>query len=139
MRNLILFVAGAGLCMCLSACSDETVQTTASLPAGTYTGTFTVQYNDNSSYSAPVSLVISGKRYSCSSGENRIPAGGTGTFEVKGTQIVFSEESIWTADFDWNLILSGEYSLTVAGSQVEISNTTNSLGTYRYRLEKASH
>lgn len=103
---------------------------------GTYTGTFTVEYSNGNSYSNTVTVTLNHNQYTCSNAENRIPAGGSGGYYLDGGKIVFLDENLWTADFDWNLILSGEYDLQLAENNVEISAMKNGVGFYQYKLQK---
>jgi hypothetical protein len=82
----------------------------APLLNGTYSGTFIVNYGSGIQ-EGPFQLEIKDNSYRCSGNENRLPAGGSGTFSFGQNEIVFQDENMWTADFDWNLILNGSYSL----------------------------
>ena len=49
----------------------------------------------------------------------------------------FSNVNIWTADFDWGLILSGTYVITETNTYIEfLKNQNLGEGFYRYRLKK---
>lgn len=135
MKKMRTLLTIAGLFIAITACT-ETEKQTDSLSDGSYTGTFTVEYSDGQSYSNPVTVTISGSHYSCTAGENHIPAGGHGTFTIDGSKITFRDELMWTADFDWNLILNGEYNFKIDGGEIEISAMKNSLGLYQYKLRK---
>jgi len=121
----------------VSACTDKEKADTIRL-TGEYSGTFTVEYNSGDTFSNAVTVVFDGNRYTCSSGTNRIPAGGSGTYYIDGAKIVFMDENMWTADFDWNLILSGEYDLSATETGVEISSMKNELGFYQYTLNSSN-
>ena len=104
---------------------------------GTYSGTFTVEYNDGTTRSNTASITfIDDSTYDSPGNNNRIPAGGSGTYEKSNTTITFDEPHFWTADFDWNLILKGEYDYTLNGNQLTISANKNNLGLYKYQLVK---
>ena len=135
MKNRRTLLTITGLFIAMTACT-ETEKQTATLSDGSYTGTFTVEYDDGQNDSNSVTITISGNHYSCSAGENHIPAGGHGTFTISGSTITFRDEMMWTADFDWNLILNGEYNFKIDGGEIEISAMKNSLGLYQYKLRK---
>tara|TARA_R110002020_G_scaffold174704_2_gene366204 strand:- start:2918 stop:3322 length:405 start_codon:yes stop_codon:yes gene_type:complete len=120
----------------LSACSgDDGVDP---IPNGSYSGIFTVEYLDGTSYSNPVTVHFSNKKdYSCSRNtDDFYPSGGSGTYKTDGSKIVFWDINLWTADFDWNLFLNGEYNFLKNGSELIISAERNNIGLYRYELEK---
>jgi hypothetical protein len=102
---------------------------------GTYTGIFTANYSSGEQ-SGEVTLKLQEGRYTCIGNPDRIPAGGRGTYTVEEDKIIFIDENVWTADFDWNLILNGEYDYTFDGHKLIIWKDTNDQSTYRYELEK---
>lgn len=102
---------------------------------GIYTGTFTVIYS-NGTQTNPVTVELKNRTYTSSSNANRIPAGGSGTFQINKNRMIFSDEKMWTADFDWNLILNGEYEAVFDGKKLTLSANKNNVGNYRYELEK---
>ena len=102
---------------------------------GTYKGTFTVTYSSGTQ-NAQTTLVLKNGKFSCSGNTNRIPAGGSGTFSFDNKKITFNDENSWTAEFDWNLILRGNYDYTFDGKNLIISADKNGVGNYKYDLEK---
>lgn len=108
---------------------------------GNYSGTFTVEYSedpifyDQKEFSNEVSIEFENGNFTCSSGENHIPAGGSGKFEIDGNKIIFNDENGWYADFDGNLILDGEYEIQERKSDITIS-AHKGIGFYKYRLIK---
>ncbi len=135
MRKKTILQLAFIILLAATACNDKDKIDDTNLN-GTYTGTFTVQYSNGNSYSNPVTVTLNHNQYTCSSAENRIPAGGSGGYYLEGGKIVFLDENIWTADFDWNLILSGEYDLKFAENRLEISAMKNGVGFYQYKLQK---
>lgn len=102
---------------------------------GTYKGTFTVIYSSGIQ-TGQTTLDLKDGKFSCSGNSDRIPAGGSGTFSSGNNKITFNDENAWTADFDWNLILRGEYDYTFDGKKLKISADKNDVGHYEYDLEK---
>jgi len=119
-------------CVLLLACGKNK----QSLNDGVYTGTFTVQYNDGTTRTGETTLTIEGSTYQCTGGPNYTPAGGSGSFEEKDGKITFNDVNAWTANFDWNLILSGEYKFRFDGKELELEADKNNVGNYHYDLEK---
>nr|WP_299384921.1 hypothetical protein [Allomuricauda sp.] len=103
---------------------------------GTYEGIFTVTYMNNETFSNPVEVTLMNGRFSSTAGPNRYPAGGNGDYEVMSGTIEFIDENFWTADFDWNLILSGAYSYSLSGDTLVISAEKNNVGVYTYELNR---
>ncbi|PIB27563.1 hypothetical protein BFP77_11790 [Maribacter sp. 4U21] len=130
--SLILLVVSAAL-----SCDKGDTENSVVLQNGTYEGTFTVVYDDTTTFSNPVTVIIDGKEFSSSAGPNRFPAGGNGEYEITGNIIEFNDANIWTADFDWGLILSGNYQIRETVDYIEFLKQQNAgEGFYRYRLKK---
>ncbi|MEQ8905059.1 hypothetical protein [Ekhidna sp.] len=100
---------------------------------GTYSGVFNVHYDDQTN-SGETRLSLQSGKFECDGNPDRIPAGGSGTYKVEANTIIFRDENVWTADFDWGLILSGEYTYSFDGSNL-ILIKTNGWGKYEYLLK----
>lgn len=123
------------LLMVFSNCDNKSEN--LAIQEGTYDGVFTVAYENQEPISNEVTLSFSNGKYSSSAGPNRIPAGGEGTYSITKDSITFNDQNIWTADFDWGLILNGVYKLNVDGNSIElIKNQKSSDGFYKYELSK---
>ncbi|SNZ00850.1 hypothetical protein [Flagellimonas pacifica] len=103
---------------------------------GEYEGVFTVKYGNDETLSNPVQVSLINGQFSSSTGANRLPAGGNGKYKVQNTTIEFNDENVWTADFDWNLILNGEYNYSLTENKLIISAHKNDVGFYKYELKK---
>jgi hypothetical protein len=114
-----------------SGCKKENT----TIDDGTYKGTFTVTYSSGTQ-TGQTTLVLNNGTFSCSGNPTKIPAGGSGTFSSGNGTITFNDENFWTADFDWNLILSGTYDYTFNGENLKITADKNNVGTYTYDLVK---
>ena len=119
-------------CIILLACGKNK----QSLNNGVYTGTFTVKYDDGTTRTGETTLTLEGSTYQCTGGPNYTPAGGSGSFEEKAGMITFNDVNIWTANFDWNLILDGEYKYKFNGRKLIFEADKNNVGNYHYDLEK---
>ena len=118
------------------ACSNDDDTTDRSFN-GTYTGTFSVTYENGDTFSNPVSVTFNGQdNYSSTGNSSRIPAGGSGTYVKENTTISFHDINTWTADFDWNLVLDGTYDYSLTGTHLIISAHKNDLALYTYDLIK---
>jgi hypothetical protein len=107
---------------------------------GAYSGIFTVTYfveqpnSWASSGSGRTTVVLRNDKYSCTGNSNRIPAGGSGSFEIKDDAILFNDENGWTCDFDGNLILNGVYFYKCDGKKLQFSKRTD-YALYEFDLE----
>lgn len=119
------------------SCSSNDNNTLVQVPYGNYTGTFTVEYTNGNTFSKPVTVrFIEENVYSSTGNTDYYPAGGNGTFEINGSTILFNDIGVWTANFDWNLILNGEYDFSLNGNELIISANKNNVGFYKYELIK---
>ncbi|WP_114936996.1 hypothetical protein [Mucilaginibacter endophyticus] len=90
--------------------------------SGTYAGTFQRKVSGTGAIS-DVSLSFSADAWNGESQTVKYPALNHGTFSTTGNKINFKNESVWTAEFDWSLILSGDYDITVSGNKITISKS----------------
>ncbi len=101
---------------------------------GVYKGTFTVTYSSGKQ-TGQTTLELKNGKYTCNGNSNGIPAGGSGTYSFNKNKITFIDENFWTADFDWNLVLSDQYSYKFDGKRLKIYADKNNVGNYYYDLE----
>jgi hypothetical protein len=97
-------------------------------------GNFAVKYSSLTK-TGPVTLELKEGKYTCSRNIDRFPAGGSGTYTSKNGIVTFNDQNAWTADFDGNLILSGQYKYSFNGTKLTISVNKNNVGHYEYSLE----
>lgn len=131
MKTVSLLFIFFTLATCLSGCKKENLR----IEDGTYKGKFTVTYSSGTQ-SGQTTLVLKNGEFSCSGNPTKIPAGGSGTFSSNNSTITFNDVNFWTADFDWNLILSGTYDYTFNGKNLKITANKNGVGNYTYDLKK---
>jgi hypothetical protein len=101
---------------------------------GVYVGTFKVIY-PTESFDGTTRVTLENGRYECEGNDERLPAGGSGEYNVKKRTILFVDENSWTADFDWNRVLGGEYGFTFDGKTLKLVNDRTGVGYYEYILE----
>ena len=129
MKNLwIGFIA---LILGLSSC-EKPVTGQKAIPDGTYFGTFQRTWESGEGQKANISITFSSGKWSGQSDIEHYPALCRGTYEAGNGKLVFSNECIWTADFDWSLILSGEYNFTLIGDSLLFSKHYGNLATGVY-------
>lgn len=129
MKKAALFILlAAGLSSC-----DETEM--AKLK-GSYSGTF-IYHSPEAPKSGPVTVTFDGTNYTSTRNPDYIPAGGSGTFAfMEKNRVKFEDQNVWMANFDWNLILNGEYSYEVKGDSLFITRAHNEVKLYEYRLKR---
>lgn len=106
---------------------------------GTYTGTFIYSFPESSAtpQRGDVTITFNGSNFHCSANPDRIPAGGAGTVTViNDQQVKFEDQNMWTADFDWGLILDGTYAYEVRGDSMFLAKYRDDLKVYEYRLKR---
>jgi hypothetical protein len=106
---------------------------------GTYTGQFELRNTDASVNpqpdNGPVTVNFTGKDYKSTANSNYIPAGGAGTYSISKDSIHFQDDSMHTANFDWNLLLNGSYAYTAKGDSILLSKKVGTQE-YLYKLKK---
>lgn len=74
---------------------------------GRYAGTFSRTGMDT----VVVEINFAGNAFEGQSTQSKYPAICHGSFELDKSKVIFNDSCVWTADFDWTLILSGEFSI----------------------------
>lgn len=85
---------------------------------GNYTGVLVVTNSVKSvPETRPITISLKDEKFSItpSGTTNLKPSGGKGTYTFKNGIGYFADEGVWTADFDWNMILNGEYDIRSSG------------------------
>lgn len=88
------------------------------IPDGIYTGTFQRQLAFGGGGIANVVFTFSSNTWSGQSDISKYPALCHGTYTIHNGKITFINECVWTAEFDWSLILGGEYTFNRTGNQL---------------------
>lgn len=134
MKNLILIIV-----LLITAQSCKNGNEVESNLSGTYQGTFIRSSMTAKYMPADVTITFTEKEFSGISNTRVYPAIGEGTYQLKGNNINFFNKSIWTAEFDWSLILTGDYILTKEGNEVIIQrdykDSNKTFDTYRLKLK----
>lgn len=131
--NILFFL------LIISSCSEDG-QLEQKFQEDTFTGTFQGDLVFGDTEIANITLTFDGNRWSGTGDYPKYPALCSGTYSINGNKITFQNECAWTTEFDWTLILTGEYKLTKTGSTLEFSRDYRSAtsDTYidQYRLTK---
>jgi hypothetical protein len=122
MRYLSLFISCL-LLFAISSCKKPKNDRPIILN-GTYKGTF-----ERTSYDKEQSEVIlkfsADGTYQGSSNQPKYPAlcNSGGNYSISRKKVTFRSMCIWTAEFDWTLILEGDYQIEQDGDTVRISKS----------------
>ena len=123
-------------CFVCAGCSKETSNQNRYLE-GSYSGKFIVNYkNQDQTFTGDVTVRFKADSFFCTANKNRFPAGGSGTYKIVGDQIIFKDKNIWTADFDWALILNYDYTYSFDGKDLTLSKAPYQNNSYIYKLTK---
>ncbi|WKN42469.1 hypothetical protein [Tunicatimonas pelagia] len=111
MRRLTIILLLA--CFTLACREDKEGSGVFLLKEGTYTGIF-YRTSPNARWAtANITVTLEGGRFSGSSEMEKYPAICEGTYQTTvSNQVTFSNNCVWTADFDWTFILEGEFQIT---------------------------
>ena len=110
--------------------------------SGRYSGMFTA-YAGSNEINAPTEITLSEGRFQVNKGYKL----GSGSYIVKNSsEIEFKDENIWTTEFDWALILSGNYKYKIEGGELILTKIINggscflckdlANNRYQYKLKK---
>lgn len=116
MKRMLFILMPAILLLQISACR----QVSLGIGDGVYTGTFSVAYPVpyDTTITGPVSVTFENGRYSSTGNSNYAPASAAGSFTFDTDSIYFQDSTFHTANFDWNLILHGNYAYTLEGDEL---------------------
>ena len=118
----------------LASCKKSASET--EIPSGAYKGTFQRQTSTGGAVSN-VALNFTGRGWGGESSVNKYPALCSGTYKKNSNETInFESSCMWTADFDWTLILSGQYNVALNGDSLNISKDFGNGTKDIYRLKK---
>jgi hypothetical protein len=130
------YIFSVVFCLILFAVSCKKTNTDLIIREGTYVGTFQ-RLTSNGGQISNVMITFSTNNWTGQSQFAKYPALCHGTYKASGSDnVTFENACPWTAEFDWTLILSGEYKLNVTGNSIEISRDYNGAFKDIYKLTK---
>ncbi|MCK0131704.1 hypothetical protein MWU59_09330 [Flavobacteriaceae bacterium F08102] len=121
MFKTIVFLVGL---LSVVNCSDDRDYTGID---GDYIGDFTRGTNR-----VNVWLKLNENEYTGQSEQSKFPALCTGTYTIKENTIFFEDQCVWSAEFDWSLILSDSWQYTMKKDSLILWNSHGD----RYRLKR---
>ncbi len=121
------------LALLLAACSDSEKPATFE---GTYQGVFYRVRDNVKGESSNVTLNFSNGHYTGTSSITKYPALCEGTFAPAEEQVNFTNTCMWTAEFDWTLILDGTFKITHTDTELILSKEIDPQNGDYYVLKK---
>jgi hypothetical protein len=119
----------------LSSCESEK-ENSIKIQEGTYVGTFQRQGSLSLGPISNVTITFSADKWSGQSDNSKYPALCNGTYSYKGHSLIFTNECVWTAEFDWSLILSGDFIYSFDGEHLQMAKTISPGIFDRYNLTR---
>ena len=98
---------------------------------GTYIGTFSIRNQDGSEQSGGATFTFRDGSYSCIPEERYLPPSGAGSFAVHGTIVTLTDNVAHTAEFDWTLILNGDFVYAFDGKTLTLTQDDTKFHRFR--------
>ena len=117
MKKLLNLRVIATSLVVISGCNDDETSVVPPVLEGTYEGTF-----ERDGMRSDVMLTLENGEFSGTSNKSPFPAICNGTYTQQNGHATFSDACVWTADFDWTLILSGEWDVQVTADALLMLN-----------------
>ncbi|MBA4055857.1 MAG: hypothetical protein C0490_14170 [Marivirga sp.] len=123
-RNIVSITLYMAIFLCMSfSCGQKNMNKTEGFPQGRYKGVFTRSSPLAKYASSHVTLTFTENKFSGESDQRNYPAICNGTYRVTGSEIEFTNECMWTADFDWTYILKDKFYLRIDGDKMELTKS----------------
>lgn len=103
---------------------------------GTYEAVFFRTIHDTPGPTSNVTLTFEDNKFHGSGSIMKYPAICSGNYTLTGNEVVFENLCVWTADFDWSLILSGKFSITKNGNEIILTRQINDDVRDTYKLKR---
>lgn len=130
LQTLVMSISIVLISAICSGCEGDTLN--MGIREGVYAGVFTIRQSDGTEQSGLVTFTFGASTYSCLPDKPYLPPSGAGTFHSYNNTIVLKDNVGHTAEFDWTLILNGEFSFSFDGKTLTL--TQNDQKYKRYRI-----
>lgn len=121
----VLSVASAAFCFLLGGCQignePSRTQDLQGVWEGTYTRTDHFGTDSALTQEGSATFRFTGTEYSCYGEEFYLPPGGAGNYRISDSKIILTDLAGHTAEFDWSLILSGEFDYSFDGKNLTLT------------------
>ena len=126
---MVKIVTAIIVCAFCSGCDE--VPLNLAIRNGTYVGTFTIRQPDGTEQSGGVTFIFNGERYSCFPEKYYLPPSGAGTCYSRGNTVTLTDNVAHTAEFDWTLILGGDFNFSFDGKTLTLTQNDTKYNRYR--------
>ncbi|RMG59371.1 MAG: hypothetical protein D6722_22370, partial [Bacteroidetes bacterium] len=117
-----------------SACQRESLSPVAL--EGTYEGTFQLEDAPQSiAREGAVTLTLNAERFLCSGNPNQVPAGGVGSFRLRGQTLEFEHEGVVRPGVKSDMVLQGSYTYAYDGETLTFWREEGAVR-YQYSLRR---
>lgn len=117
----------------LFSCSDEGGPNAFD---GLYSGTFYRVRDGVKGETSYVTLNLLENKFNGTSTTIKYPAICAGTFVFNGNELTFANSCMWTAEFDWTLILEGKFKATRSGDELTLAKEIDAQNGDYYVLKR---
>lgn len=124
MKNLFFYLFIAAFSF--ASCSDDDDKSSQNID-GNYIGTF-----ERNGTIANVEITLNNGNFVGNSQTEKFPAICKGTFDENSNEIVFLNDCLYTADFDWTLILNENWTYTFSNNVLTLNKSNGD----QYILQK---
>jgi hypothetical protein len=107
-----------GILITTLACNNDDDNSQPNID-GVYLGTF-----ERNGTTANVDLTFTNGSWTGESEIIKFPALCNGTYSISGNLITFENACVWTAEFDWTLILGDEWNFSLNGNTVILTKNS---------------
>ena len=133
MSRIFSLILSFGL---LGGCSDHDISTVESVQ-GEYEGIFYRTTPSGEQSRSKIHLTFTGDYFEGNSETVKYPAICGGDFNLDGKTITFKNTCVWTAEFDWTLILDGSFAIQREGERITMVKSAGTI-VDTYVLERAN-
>jgi hypothetical protein len=127
---MIKFISS--VCVIFLICFTCVTDNYSKIPDGVYTGTFQRQLTFGGGDTAHISITFSGFSWTGFSDKSNYPALCHGTYTIKNHKISFINDCEWVTQFDWTLILGGDYAFSYNDKTLNIDRDNHGPATDTY-------
>ena len=127
----ILSVTSVELCLLLTGCDiEDEPPEIQGVYKGTYSRTEYFATDSVSTREGPATFKFTGTDYSCYGEEFYLPPGGAGEYTISDSKIILIDLVGHTAEFDWSLILNGEFDYSFDGKNLILTQHDTKRGRF---------
>ena len=121
--------------MTATSCEEHEHEGTK-LEDGMYTGKFNRSSPTGDYITSNITITLEDGAFSGTSDVEKYPAICNGTFSGNQNKVDLEDVCVWTADFDWTLIMDGTFDITIEEDEIILSRSYEGDVFDQYRITK---